>query len=130
MAEDTTINRYEPCPECSDGSCKKCGPASGEHAAPGVRLISRRIRFVRCPGMCKGKGCSACGRGIHPLCAPGVTIQTVDERATKRWVPATHLRAGGKALCGASVPDDRLVSKLNGDVANPCERCKTMEKAQ
>lgn len=130
MADQVTIVRYEPCPECSDGSCRKCGPASGEHAGPGIRLIARRIRFVRCPVLRNLRrkadhiDCTACGPAMHPMCTVGVTIETVDERATKRWVPSVHLSVGGKALCGASVPDERLVEKFDASMKNACERCK------
>ena len=138
-ADATTIVSYEPCPTCTDGSCRKCGPASGEHAAPGVRLVVRRIRFAPCAHCQGGKRyevpasapltgkirCTACGPAVHPLAAPGVMIETVDERTASRWVPSIHLRIGDGAACGATgVPDDRLTRRLADVTCRTCSKRK------
>jgi hypothetical protein len=132
---DATIVRYEPCPKCLDGSCGSCGPASGEHAAPGVLLVVRHLRFIPCP-QCEGgrkaygipageswqhNGCVNCGPSKHPMAAPGVVVEVVTERNARRWVPAMHQRKGDGPKCdSAGVPPDRLTSK-KAEVT--CKRC-------
>ena len=118
--DGTTIATFEPCPNCSDGSCRRCGLASSEHAAPGVQLVLRPFRFVRCPNHV-GAACKNCGPVVHPRAGLGVAIEVIDERVTKRWVPSMHLRVGEKPICRcAGVPEDRLTDKL---VEVTCTHC-------
>jgi hypothetical protein len=126
MRADTVSVRYEPCPDCVDGSCRKCGPASNEHAAPGVCAVLRRVQFVRCD-KCAGRlVCSNCGPETHPLAAYGIRAEVVEERTTKRWVPSIHLRSGTGARCRAgNVEEERLTSK-KADVT--CARCLKFSK--
>lgn len=118
MSKDATIMRFEPCPDCSDGSCRACGPASSEHAAPGIRLVVRHVRFVRCCA----KGCAACGANAHPLAAPGVKVEVVEEHDAKRWIPVVHMRKGDKAACGTSHASDEHLTEKRSEVT--CARCK------
>jgi hypothetical protein len=123
MAADVTIATYEPCPECVDGSCLLCGPASGEHAAPGVRLVVRRIRFVLCKHCNGGDGCEDCGSHVHPLATAGVTTEVIEEHTSKRWVPSIHLRRPeGRTACGRTdVEDDRRTSDPNKVTCGHCK---------
>lgn len=118
--DEITTATYEMCPNCTDGSCRKCGLASGEHAAPGVRVVLRRIRFVCCD--CRGVGaCGVCGAEAHSLAARGVRVETVEERTTKRWVPSVHLRRGEGARCGTGGADEDCLTTVKADVT--CTRC-------
>jgi hypothetical protein len=128
MKKDTTITRFEKCPDCSDGSCRKCGPASSEYAAPGVRLVVRHVRFVTC--ICNSTGCARCGANAHPMAAPGVTIEVIDKHDANHWIPSIHFgiistqnpNCGDAAFCGTShVPAEYLSTKWN---LVTCTRCK------
>jgi hypothetical protein len=107
--DNNTVATFEPCPDCKDGSCRKCGPASSEHAAPGVRLVLRPFRFVRCPKHTTPT-CTYCGPAVHSQAGTGVTMEILGERVTKRWVPSMHLQAGNDVpACRCSgVPENRL----------------------
>lgn len=130
MNDQVTVLRFEPCPACTDGSCGECGTASSTHAAAGVRIIRRRIRFVVCQnGHDRGapKPCNACGPAHHPLAAPGITTEVVGERHTRRWVPAVHMKHSldtGKGRCGTVVPSVRLTDDWQ---AVTCTLCKNMK---
>lgn len=118
---DTVISRYECCSRCSDGSCRRCGPRSAERAGPGVVLVQRRVRFVRCG--CSTGGCIMCGANSHERAAPGVRIEVVEERALKRWVPSVHLRTEkGGARCGTRLVDPKRSASDNIHEVN-CPRC-------
>ena len=119
-SRETTSITYELCPRCADGSCKQCGPASSEHAAPGVVVVVRRVRFVPCS--CKGKGCERCGPGVHELAAVGVCLETVDEHASKRWVPSLHMKIDGKPRCGAPGAEDRMTDDRTAVTCTRCQR--------
>jgi hypothetical protein len=126
---DAVIVNYEACPECTDGACRKCGLASSEHAAPGVRLVIRHVRFVRC-AVCNGTGsfpaagqiqtCASCGPTKHEMASPGVTVEIADEHSRKRWVPSIHLEKNGRTACGHGWSGQQLTS----DRAKvTCKRC-------
>jgi hypothetical protein len=139
VSETHQIARYEACQHCADGSCGRCGPASDDHAAPGVVRVVRTIRFIRCP-KCEGgtkaygrfasgvvglgeiprqwehNGCVDCGPRAHPACAPGTAVETVEERVAKQWVPSMHLARRSStpttsAACGAPhVPPEQVTT--------------------
>jgi hypothetical protein len=118
--DNNTLATYEPCPNCTDGSCRRCGPASSEHAAPGVRLVLRPFRFVRCLAH-EGPSCRRCGPAVHPRAGVGVAIEVVNERVTKRWVPSVHLRRGDRPACRcAGVSEDRLTANRDEVTCTHC----------
>lgn len=130
MRSEVVTAKYEPCPDCRDGSCRKCGPASNDHAAPGVRFVLRRVRFIRCG--CPD-GCIRCA-GTHVLAAPGVRVEIVEERSTKQWVPVIHFHNAfsevgaaehGSARCGVDVEEKRLTARWESVT---CERCLRYRK--
>lgn len=112
-----TTARYERCPVCRDGSCHACGPSSTEHAAPGVRLVVRQVRFIACA--C-ATGCNLCGLNAHELAAPGVTIEVIGEHDAKRWIPVIHLAKGGASACGTGRSDSQLSRHI---LEVTCRRC-------
>lgn len=116
---DATVVRYERCVNCTDGSCRACGQASSEHAAPGVQLVIRHVRFVAC--IC-ATGCPLCGTNVHPLASPGVTVEIAEEHSRKRWVPSVHLRRDDKASCGTSHASDEHLTNDRDKVT--CSRCR------
>lgn len=130
------IARYEPCPDCTDGTCKLCGETSSENAAPGVRLVIREVRFVRC-SVCGGTGkhaefgpvgsCGSCGFKHHELAAPGIATEVIEEHTTKRHVAVVHLRRSGSldgdvSACGTPHASDEHLT--NDRTAVTCTRCK------
>lgn len=117
-----TITRFERCPACTDGSCRACGSASAEHAAPGVRLVVRQVRFIAC--VCES-GCALCGPNVHELAAPGVTIEIVEEHDAKRWVPVVHLNKNGNSACGTAWIGAQTTSSIS-EVT--CRRCLKWNK--
>jgi hypothetical protein len=112
-----TTTRYERCPDCTDGSCGSCGPKSNEHAAPGIRLVVRQVRFVPC--LC-GTGCDLCGPVAHELAALGVTVEVIEEHGAKRWMPSVHLDKNGKSACGTGWSGVQLTHDRS---AVTCKRC-------
>lgn len=133
MTDDVTIGTYEPCPDCKDGSCRRCGAASSEHAAPGVRRVLRQLRFVRCKGCanCNSKVVDAprCGPVSHPKAAVGVLAEVVETHSPKRWVPAMHLPGRDKdrdnAACGVFYLDkDRLTTNVAEVTCRRCQKTK------
>lgn len=128
-----TIMRYERCPQCQDGSCRSCGPSSNEHAAPGIRLVVRQVRFVACPNGCGSAqvhdpsapmvqfaGCGRCGPIVHELAAPGVGIEVIDEHDAKRWVPVVHWDKNGDSACGTGWSGTQLTRDATQVT---CQRC-------
>lgn len=118
-AQEVTTARYERCADCEDGSCRRCGPASSENAAPGIKLVVRRVRFVRCS--CLGLGCPLCGRNAHPQADAGVTVEPVSEHVPKRWVPSMHKRGSDGAACGIPAPSDRITDNDDEVTCTKCE---------
>jgi len=116
----TTIRRFEPCPDCCDGSCGRCGAASSEHAGPGVRAVIRKFMFVRCCDT----GCNECGALVHRDAAPGVRLEVVTERTTKRWAPALHLLRGERVWCGWDKAVELGAVTENVDDPRTCGKCK------
>jgi hypothetical protein len=122
MNNEIVSNTYEICPSCTDGSCGRCGQASGEHAAPGVRMVVRRFRFVRCS--CEGNGCNRCGPAVHEMAGRGIRTEIIGEHATKRWVPSVHFvpEEGRKAACGVWAPSNRTTKKREDATCKVCLR--------
>lgn len=117
MNRDATIVRYEPCQDCTDGSCRSCGESSSEHAGPGVRLVVRQVKFVRCCA----SGCAKCGTNAHAMAAPGIAISVIEEHGARRWVPVVHLNQKGQAACGTSHASDAHLTTNRDEVT--CSRC-------
>ena len=63
-----------------------------------------------------------CGPEIEKRCAPGVTIQVIEKRTTKRWVVAVHLDRDGRAACGAHhTANGFSTTTVRAEIT--CQRC-------